>query len=335
MTSIGILGMGVDLPSQVVTNEMVQAETGFDPADHRGRSLDDWARHHHGGVTRHRAAGGEATSDLASRAAGAALRSAGVDVQDVDLLVVATVTSDFRLPPSAAVVQEKLGLGGKFIQLDSACTGFMDAAECAAALLRAGGYRHALVAAADVTDPFLAPDDWLGRTVFGDGAGAALLGKVPDGYGFGPFVSGSDGSLGGLVRITAGGTRMPFRVGSDPGGEQYLQAQFGEVNSWGVPKLVEAAKEALSLAAIGTDDVDWVVAHQASSRMVLGAADQLGIPHERVVLTYPELGNTVGSSLPIALHEALQRGAMRQGDMLLLCAVGAGMAWSAATYRWW
>lgn len=331
----GVLGVGGYVPPQVVTNAMLEKETGFDPGDHGGASLDAWARRHHGGVERRRADGAQATSDLAAHAVGEALQDAGITVADVDLLVLATVTSDFRLPPSAAVVQEALGFSGKFLQLDSACTGFMDAVECASSLLAAGGYRRAVAVAADSTHHFLGPDDWLGRSVFGDGAGAAVIGPVPDGHGFSPFVSGSTGGLGDLVTIIAGGSRRPFRVGTDPGRDQYLHVDFGEVNAWGVAKMVEASKEALSRANVSLDDVDWVVPHQASARMIRSAAGALGVPMERVVLTYPEYGNTVGSSLPLALRHLVRSRQVERGHNLLFCAVGAGMAWSAAACRWW
>ena len=332
---IGVLGVGGYVPPRIVTNAMIEEETGFDPAQHRGSSLDAWARRHHGGVERRRADPSEATSDLATRAATDAINDAGLSIAEIDVLLVATVTSDFRLPPTAAVVQQNLGSTAKFFQLDSACTGFMDAVECAVSLLSSGGYRRAVAVAADTTDPFLAPDDWLGRSVFGDGAAAAVLGSVPDGYGFGPFISGSEGWLGDLVRITAGGSRQPFKAGCDPRGDQFLRVEFSEVNSWGVSKMVEATKEALSCAHLSLAEVDWVVAHQASARMITAAVESLGLPMERVVLTYPELGNTVGSSLPLALHRAVRSGDVQRGHCLLLCAVGAGMAWSAAACRWW
>jgi 3-oxoacyl-[acyl-carrier-protein] synthase-3 len=331
--NIGITGLGTYLPARVLTNDDVQVLTGYDPAAKRGQSLDAWVTRYHGGRERRRAAADEATSDLATHAARAALSAAGRPAADIDLLVLATVTSDYRLPPSAAVVQANLGLQGKFLQLDSACTGFIDCVLTASALLRAGAYRRALVVCADSCQSYLDPGDWLTQTVFGDGAAAAVLDRVPDGYGFTDICSGSEGDIGHYVRILAGGSRCAT---SDPGGRdpRYFAAEFGDISRWGVPRMVEAAQTVLKQAGLDLSDVAWLVPHQASARMIRAAAAELGFPDERVIMTYPELGNTVGSSVALAMHAGAQQGLFRDGDLLLLTAVGAGMAWGSALYRW-
>lgn len=330
--NIGITGLGVYLPDTVLTNDDIEKSTGYDRQAKHGRSLDEWVARHHGGRLRHRAAPGQATSDLATKAAQAALGDADLRPEDIDLLVLATVSSDFRLPPSAAVVQANLGLQAKFLQLDSACTGFIDAALTASALLRVAEYRRALIVCADMCGPWLDPADWLTQTVFGDGAAAAVLDQVPDGYGFTHLCSMSEGELGHHVRCLAGGSRL---AQTDPAGDpRYLRADFGKITSWGVPRMVEASRRILKQAGLGIDDVDWVVPHQASARIIREATTELGIDSQQVILTYPERGNTVGSSLPIALWEADRQRRFRHGDLLLLTAVGAGMAWGAALYRW-
>jgi len=330
--NIGITGLGAYLPDRVLTNDDLEKSTGYDRQAKRGQSLDEWVARHHGGQRRHRAAPGQATSDLATRAAEAALRDADVRPDDIDLLVLATVTSDFRLPQSAAVVQANLGLQAKFLQLDSACTGFIDVVLTASALLRVGEYQRALIVCADTCGPWLDPADWLTQSVFGDGAAAAVLDQVPDGYGFTHMCSMSEGEIGHYVRILGGGSRM---AQTDPAGDpRYLRADFGEIHGWGVLRMVEASRHILKQAGLDIGDVDWVVPHQASARMIQDVVAELGIDEQHVILTYPKYGNTVGSSLPIALWEANQQCRFRHGDLLLFTAVGAGMAWGSALYRW-
>lgn len=331
--NIGIMSSGSYLPDQQITNRDIEDATRY-AAEGKKVSLDEWARRNHGGKTRRRAAVGQATSDLATEAARAALCDAGMSAEDIDLLVLATVTSDHRLPQSAAVVQANLGITGKFLQLDSACTGFMDALQVASALLASGHHRRALVVTADVTDFWLDSDDWLGRSVFGDGAAAAVVGEVADGYGFLSFVDASEGDLGHLVAVLVGGSRSPtIEAGADER-QRYLQVDWNAIGRWGVDRMVKSATLALEEADLTLDEVDWLIPHQASARMVQASACALGLPEQKLVLTYPEFGNTVGSSLPIALDHAAKQGLLLDGQVLLLCAVGAGMAWSASAYRW-
>jgi 3-oxoacyl-[acyl-carrier-protein] synthase III len=330
--SVGILGLGAYLPERVESNADVEAAYGYQRAEHSGLSLDAWVRAHHGAVQRRRAAEGQATSDLATGAARAALEDAGLQPSDLDLIVMATITSDQRLPPSAALVQASLGSSAKFLQLDSACTGFLDSVQVAIGLMGAFGYRTALVVCADTTAFCIAPGDWLTATVFGDAGAAVVLREVPEGQGFVSFQTGSDGSLGGLVSIPGCGSRRA--PSAPPAGPGHLHARWGKIHGWAVPQMVDASVKAVASAGLSLEDVDWVVPHQASMPIVCEAAQRLGVSPDRVVLTYPEYGNTVASSLPLALHHADRRGLFKEGDRLLLCAVGAGMAWSASVYRW-
>lgn len=330
--TVGILGTGAYLPEEVVTNDDIEASTDYAAAG-KAIGLDEWARRNHGGVTRRRAATDQATSDLATMAAVNALADAGMDVSEVDLLVLATVTSDHRLPQSAAVVQANLGMAGKFLQLDSACTGFMDGLQVANALTSSGHARNALVVAADVTDFCLERNDWLGRSVFGDGAAAVVLGDVGDGYGFLSFVGQSEGELGHLVAVPVGGSRTPVAVDDDDR-TPYLEIDWKAIGRWGVDRMSTAVRLSLDAADLTLDDVQLVVPHQASARMIEMAGRAMGLSGEKLIVTYPEYGNTVGSSLPIALDHAARGGRLSDGDIVVMCAVGAGMAWSASVYRW-
>ncbi|MEO1056400.1 MAG: ketoacyl-ACP synthase III [Actinomycetota bacterium] len=330
MVSVGVLGFGAYVPSRVVTNDEVERETGFCRESKKGRSLAEWVERHHGGVERRRAAPDQATSDLVVEAVTEALGDAAMSAHDVELLVLSTYTSDFRIPNSAGEVQTKLSMDGKFLQLDAACTGLLDAVHVGSALVETGQYGSALVACGDSMEFLMAPDDWLSRTVFGDGASALVLGEVDDGYGFIALQTGSDGELGHYVKAPGGGSHDPEAVRDD----LYVRPLYSEIHSWGVDRMVHATKLVLDQAGLTIDDVNWVVPHQASRPIVRAAGRALGVSDDRVVTVYERYGNTSGSSIGIAFYEAARSGRFQRGDLILLPAVGAGMAWSAALYRW-
>lgn len=332
--SVGVVGVGGYLPERVLTNAEIETLTAYDRDEHSGRSLEEWVRRQHGGLRRRLASCEQATSDLATEAASRAIADAGLQPGDVDAIVLATVTSDQALPPAAAVVQANLCSSAKFFQLDSACTGFIDGLQVAMGLMNAFGYSRVLLICADTTAGWIHPQDWLSRTVFGDGAAAVVLGEVPDGFGFGSFATGSEGHLGHYVSIAGGGSRRPFTPERLASGEQYVRVSWRRVFGWAVDRMATAACRALADAGLTVEDVRWLIPHQASVPIITEAASRMGLPRERVVLTYPEFGNTIGSSLPLALAHAHEEGWLRHGDWLLLAAVGAGMAWGAAVLRW-
>lgn len=333
--SYGIAGLGMYLPKRILTNDEIEFNSPYSRSDKKGESLDSWVRRRHGGGNRHRAAADEATSDLATRAARDALADASVTIDSIDLLVLATCTSDFRMPPSAAVVQMNLGFDGKYLQIDSACTGFIDAIHTATALMATGSYRRSLVVCADVASPWIDPHDWLTQSVFGDGAAAVVLADMREPAGFSHLRTGSDGAMGHLVRIGAGGSRSPEPTGPGPGtGGRYLDANYGRIHQWGVEHMVDSVNAVLKAADMKIEDIDWMIPHQASSRMIADAGEKLGIDSGRVIVTYPKYGNTVSSSIPLALCDAYRNGTFCPGDRLMLTAVGAGMAWGSVLYQW-
>lgn len=334
--SILIAGTGSYLPARIVTNAEIEATaTDFDRA-RAGSSLDDWARRHHGGVTRHHVAPGEATSDMAIEAARRALLAAGLAAIEPDLIVMATISNDYRLPQAAGMVQAGLGSRAKFVQLDSACSGFVDAVLVAHALMMTQSLDIALVVCADALTSFNDPTKFLPMTVFGDGAGAVVLRRDDrlEECGIRSFSTGSDGELGEYVWIPGGGSKLPLSQEVLDGGLQYWRFDFPRISRWAVERMVHCTREAVAAAGIALDEVQWVVPHQASTRIVLDVARRLGLPEERFVLTYPHTGNTSAASIPIALDEAVRRRAFAHGDWLVMPAVGAGMAWGAFTYRW-
>lgn len=332
--SIVIAGCGSYLPARRVTNDEVEQLSGFDRKA-KGRSLDDWARLHHGGEARFWADDDEATSDLALMAAGRALDDARMEPSDLDLIVLSTFTSDHPMPSTASRVQAGLRCQAKFLQIDAACSGFIDAMWVATSLMRQHGYRSALVVAGDILSRLSAPDAFLPRTVFGDGAGAVVLTwHDDDEVGTGHFSTGSEGDRADLVLVPAGGSRRPLNAQRLDEGEHYWQLQFGDIRSWALERLSHCTTDVIRRTGLQDCDIAWLVPHQASTTIIRDLAERLQFPMDRVVLTYPDTGNTSGASIPIALDHAKRAGRFRHGDWLVLTAVGAGMAWGAMTYRW-
>jgi 3-oxoacyl-[acyl-carrier-protein] synthase-3 len=334
MEAIVFAGCGAYLPGAPVDNDAVEAGSGY-PRAAKGRSLDQWALEHHGGRLRHWAAPGEATSDLALQAAHGALAHAGVPAEALDLIVLSTFTSDHRTPSSASRLHAALGCRAKFLQIDAACTGFIDALWIAAGLMRQHRLRHALVAAADVLSRLSDPRDWLSRSVFGDGAGAVVL-AAAEGVdaGLREFYLQSDGSLGDLVLQPAGGSRMPHDTDSQRRGDQYWRLQFDRIKPWAVQRLAESCRCVTKMTGIAPADVAWWLPHQASASIVDALTQELQIDAERVLRSFAHTGNVSGASIPLLLDAGWRSGLFKPGDWIVMPAVGAGMAWGALTYRW-
>jgi 3-oxoacyl-[acyl-carrier-protein] synthase-3 len=327
-------GIGAYLPGEAITNAALQHKVqGFDPALARTHSLDEWARKTHGGQQRHHAGAGEATSDLAYAAARMALTDAGREAADLDLIVLATFTSDHRLPQSAAVVQAKLGASkAKFIEVNSACTGFLDALLVADAMVRVGAAKIALVISAETMSRVIDLEDFIASTVFGDGAGAVVLERSEDDRGVLASFAASDGERRHFVSAAVGGSREPLTNEALAAKKHLLTFDFSAIGAWAGERMAMAVERACALADVSISDIRWFVPHQASARIVSTFAANLKIDQERCVQTYARMGNTSGSSIPLALHAAQHQ--FRRGDMLCLVAVGAGMAYGATVYRW-
>jgi 3-oxoacyl-[acyl-carrier-protein] synthase-3 len=325
-----IIGTGSYLPERVVTNQEIQDwGVDYDPARSGGLSLDQWGQKHVGGASRHWVAPGQGIADLAAEASHRALIDAGLEGKAVELIVMATVST--HLPQAAANVQAKLGLGAKFIQLDSGCSGFVDALMVADSLMDRHRYQTALVIAGDTSSYYLHPRRFMDLSVFGDGAGAVVLRRMNGSeYGLRSFSTGSDGDLGDYV--TSGGGQSASGVPEEEA--HYWRVQFSKVYPWALDRYEQGIRQSVERAGLTLDDVDWVVPHQASARIVHEVADRLGMPREKFVVIFERTGNTVAGSVAIALDEAKRQRKFADGDWLVMPAVGAGMAWNAATCLW-
>jgi 3-oxoacyl-[acyl-carrier-protein] synthase-3 len=317
-----MVGCGSYLPERVVTNAELAA---------RLDTSEDWIVERSGIRRRHLAAEGETTSDLATMAATRALEAAGLRGADIDLLIVATATPDHTFPATATRVQSRIGMtGGAAFDLQAVCSGFVFAFAVADNFIRAGQARTALVIGAETFSRIL---DWNDRTtcvLFGDGAGAVVL-RAEEGRGDvksrGVLSTHlhSDGRHHDLLYVD-GGPSKTQTVG-------HLRMSGKEVFRHAVTNLAEVANEALAANGLTGADLDWVVPHQANSRILEGTAKKLALPPERLVSTVERHANTSAASVPLALTEAIGDGRIKPGHLVLINAMGGGFTWGAGLFR--
>lgn len=325
MPHVRILGTGSYAPERVVTNDELSKTVD---------TTDEWIFTRTGIRQRHLAAEGEVSSDMATEAAKRALEMAGKQPEDIDLIIVATVTPDMKLPSTAAFVQAKLGAkkAGAF-DLVAACAGSIYGLNVAEQFVRTGACKCVLVVGVELLSSIL---DWEDRNtcvLFGDAAGAMVIG--PDEA---PSVLYSraylDGSLTDILKIPGcGGVNPPSHEAIDEK-LHFVKMNGREVYKAAVRNLTESIKEALATAELTVDDVTWVTAHQANIRIVETVLDRLGIPREKAILNIQDFGNTSSASVPMTLDQGLRDGRVKSGDLVVMAAIGAGIAWGAALVRW-
>ena len=294
---------------------------------------DEWIRSRTGISERRIAAPGDATSDLAARAGTIALERAGLLPGDVDLLIVGTSTPDMLLPSTACLAQAKMGLTCPAYDLNAACTGFIYAIEMATAMIESGRARTIMVIGADVLSSIVDYTDRGTCILFGDGAGAVVL-QASDEPGVLSVRLGADGTGADLLYVPAGGSAAPVTPENLAAGDTYLKMNGNEVFKFAVRAIPGVTKQALADSGLTTDDVDWLVPHQANQRITDTVAQRLGIPHDRVVCRIEDTGNTSAASIPIALDSLYRDGHLRPGNVLALVGFGAGLTYGAAIVRW-
>ncbi|MFZ5651235.1 MAG: beta-ketoacyl-ACP synthase III [Bacillota bacterium] len=323
----GILGLGSYVPEKILTNS--ELEEMVDTSD-------QWILTRTGIRERRIAAPDEATSDLALEAAKKALADAHIGPGDLDLIIVATNTPDCLLPATACIVQDRLGAhrAGAF-DLLAGCTGFIYALSVGVQYIVSGCYRHVLVIGAETLSRIV---DWEDRNtcvLFGDGAGAAVIGTVPGGYGIMHTKLGSDGSGGQHLYLPAGGSRLPA-TGETVGGKLHFVRMNGrEVFKFAVRTCGDGSMEVLQEAGLSLGDLDFLIPHQANIRIIESAAKRLELPMEKVLVNVDRYGNTSTASIPLALEEAVSQGRIKDGDNILMTGFGAGLTWAVALMRWY
>lgn len=311
LRTAGISGLGSALPPGVVANADVAPGIGVDSA---------WIERRTGIRNRRRAAPGDRLSDLAARAGAAALDAADLAPEDVDLVLVATLSADELTPNAAPQVAHLLGaVNAGAMDVGAACTGFVGALTLASGLIEAGRAETALVIGAEILSRHTDPHDKRTAALFGDGAGAALL------------AAGAAGSIGPAV-LACDGAAAPFIQA--PRATGIISMDGHETFRLAVSALVSSTREAVVAAGLELDDVDLFVYHQANGRILTAVAEALGAPAERVLDVIAEVGNTSAASIPLALAQAAREGRLRPGEQILLGAVGAGFTWGAVTVEW-
>jgi 3-oxoacyl-[acyl-carrier-protein] synthase-3 len=320
-TPISITGLGAYVPKRVLTND--ELSTIVDTSD-------EWIMERTGIRERRIAAPEEALTDLALPAARAALAQAGVEPRQIDLLLCATVTPDMMFPTSSALLADSLGAeDAAAYDLLAGCTGFMYALAQAYGMIAAGLSERALVVGGDVLSRIL---DWTDRStlvLFGDGAGAVVLEKVERG-GFLGFELGADGGGGIHLSLPGSGSRRM----EDASRNGYVHMNGREVFKFATRVLVSSARDVLEECDVTVEDVDVYIPHQANVRIMDHAAQKLGIPRERMVVNVDRYGNTSSGSIPLALADAQREGRLKEGNLVLMTGMGAGLTWGSALMEW-
>ncbi len=322
-SSIAFLGTGIHAPQRVLSN---------DELSHLVDTSDEWIVTRTGIRERRIAAGSETTADMAAAASRAALEDAGIAAQDIDLVILATLTPDLPMPATACLVQQRLGIPATAacFDLNAACTGFLYALDTAWAMLSSGRYRHALVIGAEKLSTMI---DWKDRStcvLFGDGAGAAVLGPAREPQS--EIIGSRLATLPlppDLLWVPGGGT-SPANL-DDP---RVIRMKGKEVFKVAVRAMEDIAREILEQHRIPADHIACVIPHQANLRIIEAIAHHLKLPLDRFYLNIDRYGNTSAASVPLALHEARQAGRIKPGDLVLLVAFGAGLTYGGALVRW-
>ncbi|PCJ58716.1 MAG: 3-oxoacyl-ACP synthase [Candidatus Hydrogenedentota bacterium] len=326
MTHARITGTGSYLPEEVITNKDLEAFCD---------TTDEWIRKRTGIEQRHKAASGQGTSDLALHAAQDALADAGMSPEEVELLIVCTVTPDQMFPASANLLQGKLGaVNAASFDINAACSGFMTGLSTADAFIRAGRYKKILLIGAEIQSSRMT---WKNRDtaiLFGDGAGAVVIEAQETDSGVLTTHLGSDGKNYEILHLPRGGSRDYYTKENFDDDAYTIYMKGPELFKRAVIKFAEVAQEALDATGLTMDDIALFVPHQANARIIEAAGERMGIAPEKVMVNIQHTGNTTAASIPIALHEAKEAGRIKEGDYVMLASFGAGLTWGASIIKW-
>ncbi|MFS1513237.1 beta-ketoacyl-ACP synthase III [Chengkuizengella sp. SCS-71B] len=324
--SVGIIGTGKYVPEKILTNKDLESMV---------ETNDEWIKGRTGIEERRIIAEDQATSDLALKAADQALKNAGIEAEDLDLIVVTTVTPDMPLPSTACILQDKLGARkAAAYDLSAACSGFIYGLANASNFIANGTYKYILVVGAESLSTLTDYTDRNTCILFGDGAGAVVLGPVASHRGFRSFELGADGSGGDLLKVEGGGSRYPSSTHSIENKLHYISMEGREVFKFAVRVMGLAAEEALKKANLSKSDIDFLVPHQANIRIIQAALDRLELSEDKCIVNLQNYGNVSAASIPIALAEANEQGRIGEGDCVVLVGFGGGLTWGASVLIW-
>ncbi|MCB1112193.1 MAG: ketoacyl-ACP synthase III [Chlamydiales bacterium] len=317
-----IIGVGSYLPERVLSN--ADLETMVD-------TTDEWITKRTGMKERRIARDDEATSDMGAAAAEKALKAAGITADELDLILVGTMSPDYLSPSTSCIIQNKIGAKTiPAIDFQSACTGFIYGLSIAKAYIESGTFRNILLVASEKMSAFTDYTDRGTCILFGDGASAAVISGEGAGLAVDTICLGSDGSLADLIMIPAGGSRLPPSKETVDQGSHYIKLQGKEVFKHAVRRMESAMKECMQKAGKDEQQISWLVPHQANLRIIDATAKYINLAEERVYKTVHKYGNTSASSVAIALNELLDEHVIHEGEHLILVAFGAGLTWGSA-----
>lgn len=321
-----ILGTGHYLPEIVRTNADLAKMVD---------TSDEWIRERTGIRARHIAPEGVNTSDMATAAAKRAMEAAGLGPNDIDMIIVGTVTPDMPMPATAVFVQQKLGIPScPAFDLSAACAGYVFGLSIADQFIRTGAAKHVIVIGVELLSRVI---DWTDRTtcvLFGDGAGAVVVGPASgDGRGILSTKILTDGSLATSLMIPGGGSVEPMTPERIAEKRHKVHMRGQDIFKAAVKNLYSASKNAIEDAGLEPSAIDWICAHQANLRIIDGVVSRLAVPAEKVLVNIDRVGNTSSASIPILLDENVRAGRIREGHTVLMCALGAGISWGSALVR--
>jgi len=321
-----ITGVGSYLPAKILTNAHLEKMVD---------TSDEWITTRTGIKSRRQAARDEFTSDMAAHAAQRAMKKAGVTADQIDLIIVATITPDMPFPATACIVQQKIGARrAAAFDLEAACSGFIYGLEVGQQFIMSRTYDTVLVIGAEKLSSIV---DWKDRNtcvLFGDGAGAAVLQSRPNSHGLLTAVMGADGSKGSLLHMPGGGSRCPASADSVAAKLHYLRMDGRETFKNAVQAMYHAAQEALRRCELDIAKIKCVIPHQANRRIIDAVGKRLGATPEQLFINLDRYGNTSAASVAIALDEAVSSGKIQRGDLILMMVFGAGLTWGAAVIEW-
>jgi len=319
--SVGILGYGYYLPDLVLTNHELAGRFG---------KTENWIEERTGIKERRITEFNVATSDLAVKAALSALDRANLSPGDIDLIIVATTTPDMIFPSTACLIQHGIGAcNAAAFDVSAACTGFMYGLDIAVNYVSSGQYNNILLVGADTYSRITNYDDLNTSILFGDGAGAVIVGEVPEGFGTLGSIMGADGSGADLLKIPAGGSRLPLTHDLLDGRLNTIAMNGREVFQFAVRIFEKMIKQVVDKTGVGLEDISLIIPHQANKRILLSVSERLKMPPEKMYCNIEYYGNMSSASIPVALSEACNNGKVKKGDILLLTGFGAGLTWGA------
>jgi 3-oxoacyl-[acyl-carrier-protein] synthase-3 len=321
-----ITSVGSYVPKKILTN--AELEKMVD-------TTDEWITSRTGIRERRLAAEAEFTSDMAAKAARIAMERAGVTADQIDLIIVATITPDMLFPATACLVQQKLGARrSAAFDIEAACSGFIYSLEIGQQFIMSRTYETVLVIGAERLSSIVNWKDRNTCVLFGDGAGAAILQHRPDAHGLLTACMGADGDKAMLLCMPAGGSRIPATTDSVEAGLHHLQMDGKETFKNAVTAMFNAAQEALRRCEVDISQIKLVIPHQANRRIIDAVADRLGVKPDQMFVNLDKYGNTSAASVAIALDEAVSQGRIQRGDLVLMVVFGAGLTWAAAVIEW-